>query len=498
MPYWRMRAFWWTAAAIVLVVLVGWDFVAATTFLGDDHVFRHFARFEANPLVAFVVDKHGGEYYRPIPMLLWWVIERTSGGQAWAFALFAFALHLLCAALLGLVGRASGLPGRTALVAGVLFFATPAQREAALWFSASTDVLAAAFALGSMACFLSGRRGWRAASVVLAAAAFFCKETALVLPLLLLAARRLRAGEPAIPMRRSLLAVIPHVATALLYLASRFMVLRGLGGTNDALAPWWGRGLQLASGLVHSLTAYAPLPEWVAWLAGVPALAWIALVAFRQRPRAAFAALWVAVTLLPLPAAGWVVGARYFYMPAAGLMLLLALALESAGALTSLFVLAALLGLGIASGGHRAGEVRLYRQAVAAAGAAVAEGVAAGHRIFLVRGGVKDLDLAVKLDRGLPAAVRNAVVIPDVPASFVSLPADLAPRLGFLLAQPPLPPSGAYRFGTARLAGLARREEAPDLEEVLLRLPEIRIIALRNDGGRYTWQDRTRAYARKE
>ncbi len=40
--------------------------------------------------------------------------------------------------------------------------------------------------------------------------------------------------------------------------------------------------------------------------------------------------------------------------------------------------------------------------------------------------------------------------------------------------------------------GLARREEAPDLDEVLARLPEIRFIELVADGrGQVTGHDRT-------
>jgi len=127
-----------------LLALVARDFAFASTFLGDDHLFRAYARLEANPLWAFVTDKHGGEYYRPLPMLLWWVSERLFAGHAWGFAAVAFLLHLSCSLLLALVGHGLGLARRTALLAGVLFFVAPAEREAALWFSASTDLLSVA------------------------------------------------------------------------------------------------------------------------------------------------------------------------------------------------------------------------------------------------------------------------------------------------------------------------------------------------------------------
>lgn len=482
-------------AAILLLALVGWDFVTATTFFGDDYVFRSFAQLESNPLLAFVADKHGGEYYRPFPMVVWWALERLANGSVWPFAALAFVLHAGAALLVTLVGRRVGLSVRAAWLAGLLFFAAPAEREAALWFSASTDLLAAVAVLGSLALWFSGGRRARVASVVLATVGFFCKETALVLPLLLVSAvwfRDRTAGQP-LDLHRlaSLLRPsLPYFAAAAAYLLARTLVLHGVGGVNDPLAPWWGRALQIGAGLVHAVTGYAPLPEWAAWLGGVAMLAVAIVMAWRRNRWVGFALAWVFITLLPLPAAGWVVGARYFYLPAVGLVLVGAMALETRPWLSTLPLLF-FLGLGLLSGRHRAHDVRLYRQAVAAAEQAVAQGVAGGYRLFLVRGAVKDLDLALKLLPHRSPAEKAALVIPDVPASFVALPPDLAQRLQFLMAQPPLPPSGAYHFGPHSIVGLARRDEAPDLEEVFLRLPELRMIRLRPDGDKYLWQDVT-------
>jgi hypothetical protein len=252
--------------------------------------------------------------------------------------------------------------------------------------------------------------------------------------------------------------------------------------------------VQLASGLVHSVTAYAPLPEWVAWLAGLSVLLWATLVGTADRRRVVFTWLWVLVALAPLPAAGWVVGARYFYLPAAGLCLLLAVALERTSRLAAGFAVATLLVLGLLSGHSRAVEVHLYRQTLTAIRAGVVDELAQGYRLFYVRGAIKDLDLALKLDRTMPATIREAVISPDVPASFVWMPVALAERLDFLLARPPLPPSGAYRFGQAKLMGLARREEAPDLDEVLARLPELRILRLERNNAGFVAVDKTAGY----
>jgi hypothetical protein len=238
------------------------------------------------------------------------------------------------------------------------------------------------------------------------------------------------------------------------------------------------------------VTAYAPLPEILAWLLGGGVL----LVAgvFSVRARVWFPVLWTLLALLPLPAAGWVVGARYYYLPAVGLMLMLAWAAESRGWAVVMVAIALLAAMGLGSTAARMGEVRRYRAVLAAAREVVAKGARAGHAIFLVRNAVKDLDLALKLTSPVGRLPQSLLVIPDVPASFVWMPQGLADRTRFLLARPPLPPAGAYRFGGQSIVGLARREEAPDLDEVVARLPELRFIELVTDGrGQVTGRDRT-------
>jgi hypothetical protein len=489
----------WLGAGLVLLVLVGRDFALATTFLGDDHVFRAFARLEPNPLVAFVADKHGGEYYRPIPMLLWWVLERLGGGRPWPFALSAFLLHGACALLLAVVAHRLGVSRRAAGLAGALLFVAPAEREAALWFSASTDLIATAAMLGSIAGLLSGRRMGRATSLSLAGIAFFSKETALVLPLVVASVSWYRQGSRdrqqgwRTSLRQMATSTVPYVAVAVLYLAARWWVLRGPGGSNDPRAPLWAVGIQILGGWFHAVSAYAPLPESVAWLLGGSVLVAVGIVLRRSR-LAWMAALWAVIAVLPLPAAGWVVGARYFYFAATGLMLLLALALERSRPWLPALGMAVLLCIGVVAGSRRIEDIRRYRRVVAAARDAVVDGTAKGRRLFLVRGSVKDLDLAIKLDPEVPAEARDAVAIPDVPASFVWLPPAQADRLRFLFADPPLPPAGAYRFGGERIVGLARREDAPDLDEVLSRLPDLRIIRLKPDAGLVAWEDCTAQY----
>ena len=85
----RARA---AALAGALLVAVAVPFFVATTFHGDDHLFRAFARHAPHPFVAFVSDAHGGEYYRPLPMAAWWLLGGPGAGSTPCAAL-AFLLH---------------------------------------------------------------------------------------------------------------------------------------------------------------------------------------------------------------------------------------------------------------------------------------------------------------------------------------------------------------------------------------------------------------------
>jgi hypothetical protein len=186
-----------------------------------------------------------------------------------------------------------------------------------------------------------------------------------------------------------------------------------------------------------------------------------------------------ALAAAPLLAAGWAVGARYFYLPAVGLAWAAAEALAGAGIAARITVVSILLLIGGMQAGQRRGDVVSYERRVAAARRAVVAGLPNGHRVFAIMSGVKDLDLAVKEDPKLAPQAGELLILTDVPASFVIIPPALAAAAAPLVAQPPLPPSGAYRFGGVRVVGLARREDGPSLGEVATRFPGIRFLRLR-------------------
>lgn len=472
------------AGALVFASVIA-PFFVATTFIGDDHLFLAFARYEPKPWAAFVADRHGGEYYRPIPMLLWWVLGRLAPGSTWPFALLALALHSLIAwqarALILAVQRDT----RIATTAATLFFVSPFARESAYWYSASTDLLAATFMLGALLACLRGRA---LGAVFFAGAACWCKETAIVLPILAFIV--LLAGRPrdAAGWGSAAATAARLLAPVLLYVSARFLVLRGIGGAADSPAPLFAKLVQIISGLVHAPIGSEILPDGLAWPVGI--VAWAALlVALARSARGtsharhvlandlAVPLAWIAVTLAPLLASPWIVGARYFYLPLLGVAWLAALALRGRLPLT-IGILAGQMGLGLLQDVQRRSDVKSYEARVAAARELISSSIGRGHRIFHVDGRIKDLDLVIKADPRLDDPALGLIVIPDVPSSFVVVPRRLRPELDFLWAQPPLPPSGAYRFGDRRIVGLVRRGAEPTLEEVLTRVPDIRFLRL--------------------
>jgi len=223
--------------AAALLVIVGVPFFTATTFHGDDHVFLAFARYAPNPFVAFVADAHGGEYYRPLPMLAWWLLGRPGLGSAPCAAL-ALGLHAGAAALVAGLLRALGRPCVVASGAAVLMFVAPQNLDAATWFSASTDLFATVFVLGALIASVRGRPGIAAAAAL---GAYLSKESAYALPLFALLVLR---GHP---WRRRLALVAPQVALLAGVLIVRMRVLHGWGGAGDARASLGGKLVQMRS-----------------------------------------------------------------------------------------------------------------------------------------------------------------------------------------------------------------------------------------------------------
>ena len=206
---------WWPLAlAVVLAVgaLVHWP-ALRTFFAADD--------------VPFLARASGLE---PTP---WSLARLLSVAITWraAHALFGLnplpyhvvnlVLHLTSAALVAAIGVQIGLRRGGSLMAGLLFAATPIAFTPTHWASGAGEILATVLSLGAFWLWLVGReRGstpllWAGALTGLAAV--LTKESAVLLPLVLVAANvgipRARPWRVVVPQAALMLAfVVPFVA----------------------------------------------------------------------------------------------------------------------------------------------------------------------------------------------------------------------------------------------------------------------------------------------
>lgn len=477
----------WVAVGAAAFLTTAVPFFAATTFIGDDHLFLTFSRHAPSPLVPFFADQHGGEYYRPFPMAIWWLLGRSGGGQV-AFAALALLSHAAASMLLGQLVRSLGRPTAVWTTAAAVAFLAPQSLEAAYWYSASTDLFATAFVLAALVAAVRDRPILSSAAAL---GAFLSKESAYVLPALTFL---LVAGRPETPgHRRRYLCLALQLAGLGLVLLARTAVLGGWGASADGRPGATGKVVQVASGVLQVFTGSTVLPQPIALGLGAAALALcLYATARRHRPGRWQPFLFAALAVVPLAAAGWAVGARYYYLAGLGLAWAMGEVLASTGTAARLVVGLCLLGLGLLQAGVRRPDIVSYQRRVEAARRAVLAGLAEGHRLFHVDGGVKDLDLAVKGHPDLASASDQFLVLADVPASFAIVPRRLFPGARIFVADPPLPPRGAYELGEVRVVGLARRGDEPSLDEVLSRFPDLRFIRLRAvAGGQIIARDRT-------
>ncbi len=171
----------------------------ADPFVSDDWHHLWIAGHRSQPLwVYFTTNYEGttsGGSYRPLVNVLWAAVNAAGGGLSLSGRLFghsvALGAHLLCVALLFLIGRML-VPGRrgTALgaLAGLFFAVFPNHPEAVNWVGAASDPIATAALLAGLLVYLDAQRTerlqWTHLTIPAGAMAvgLLAKETAIVLP----------------------------------------------------------------------------------------------------------------------------------------------------------------------------------------------------------------------------------------------------------------------------------------------------------------------------
>lgn len=353
----------WAALLPVAAVIVFFPALSAALWL-DDYTFVALSRRAASPLDFFTTEHMFGDWlYRPLPMALWWVVERLGGSVRLQYFCNAVLLGL-CGAAFYWVLRELDWRRPSAALVSLLFVLLPANVGTALWLSDRFDLFAVLFELCGAALWLRYTRtgvhrlAWLVALLVLAAA--LSKELAYAFPamlgIVLLLTWRDHRREPAVPPLRQAATLAGYAIIVLGVLAWRQYIglslvppptaSEGLAATIlRAVVRWWSalpaalvyarapaaeiaQGYAVALVLVSATLAglawwrSAQLPDGASLRAGIAlGAAIVALVPGVQAPHLAVIQIEFAS---PDGRASGLFAERYFFLGLAGLLLLLA------------------------------------------------------------------------------------------------------------------------------------------------------------------------------
>jgi hypothetical protein len=181
-------------------------------------------------------------YYRPLVTLSFVLNWLAGGGGAWTFHLVNVLLHGLAVFLATRIALRWLKQRWLAALVGILFAVHPTRSESVIWIAGRTDLLMAIFVLLALELVHAARRSspsWRMLVLGLLAfvASLFCKEGAVVLPVLLLADAL--ADEPERLSKTSYRVLGGAVAVAATYVGLRLWLLP-VRSSGSAFLPEYG------------------------------------------------------------------------------------------------------------------------------------------------------------------------------------------------------------------------------------------------------------------
>lgn len=355
------------AARIVLAMVVGVLAVVAFAgtlsgdFVWDDvHLVERNPNLDASHLADLLTADFGSMaasgspsgLYRPVILLSYWFDSVLYGRDAQGYHITNLIVHALASMLLfglALIGFGAGSRGVwCAWVVAALFAVHPLHTESVSWISGRTDVFAGAGLFAALVLYERGRRGNAPAyvgSLIAAMLALGSKETALVLPALLIVVEIIRpvAGRGVLTIARQIVPFVVLCGLLLWRLLSLKMTILEVDPIFPADATLATRVWTAATSLVlyagkmfwpHTLNAEFETPVIrepgivaIIGLIGVAVLVVAALLSIRRRPALTLGA--ALCLLLVLPALSLLVdigersAERYFYLPSAGFLIVL-------------------------------------------------------------------------------------------------------------------------------------------------------------------------------
>ena len=365
---------WWGIAVVLALTFAVYIPTLHYQFVHDDrgqivenpavHSWHALPTYFTSNVWAAVMPEELGNYYRPLFLLWLRFNDAVFGNQAWGWHLSTILAHVLTTLLVYLLALRMGIHRGVALLAALIFGVHPAHIEAVAWISGVTEPLLGILLIASFLGYVQSRGErasalkWISVSLVLFALAILEKETALILPGLLLVyewifgdewGRRLEVRRVLTWSGGSLGKIWPYFLPLAFYVPARIYALKGFSHvvtplsaaqlvfTWPSLAGFWIRHLIWPAGLstfynfpavIHPTLSNFILPAIFDVCVGLMLYACV-----RSSRVAAFFAVWLVVSLIPLLnlrvfVANDFAHDRYLYLPSVSLAVLMAMLLK--------------------------------------------------------------------------------------------------------------------------------------------------------------------------
>jgi hypothetical protein len=363
----------WKGIAVVLALTFAvYAHTLRYSFVADDrgqildnpavHSWHFVPTYFNSHVWAGVMSKEQGNYYRPLFLLWLRINDAAFANHAWGWHSTTILVHVFTTLLVYLLAVQLGISPEAALLGAMIFGLHPAHIEAVAWISGVTEPLLGLLLLASLLAYVQWRlqrgRKWKLISLALFALALGEKETAVILPGLLLLYDWIFGTEWGRPLelRRALVwcgetlrRIWPYFFLVVLYVPLRIYALKGFSHgatllsnkqlvfTWPSLFWFWIRHLVWPVGLssfynfpvvVHPTLKNFILPG--IFDVGVAVALFIGIR--RSRMAAFFAALLVLPLIPPFLFCVFVVNEvahdRYLYLPSVGFAILISLLLK--------------------------------------------------------------------------------------------------------------------------------------------------------------------------
>jgi tetratricopeptide (TPR) repeat protein len=293
---------------------------------------------------SFIGQAGTTNYYRPLMTLSFLVLWQVFGQLPFGFHFFSILLNALIVFLVFETGRRLFDDRRIAWISALIFAVHPIHTEVVAWIAALPDLEATFFILLALLLLATpGKMNWKRSLGVQASylLALLCKEPALMFgALAIVFLHSVRIDRKSMPTTQKILEDLAFCFIGLCYLGLRIVLFGKVAPVLQHPNLSWSQAILSGFSLIYD---YARLLVWPAHLSAfhvfhpstslgdphvlaggaISALAIAAMLFLhRKAPPAAFAILWMGVTLGPVLNARWmaanVLTERYLYLPSVG------------------------------------------------------------------------------------------------------------------------------------------------------------------------------------